>query len=198
MERTCAACTLACGSFSGSRQKRHKERQVRPRTHETGLPKCVYFRHGAYYLVKRKKWHYLGRHEDDAIKKAEALGEILESPENIGNVRGHLRKIANGLRAKYKNGSIRGGRTVSIDADHVESLAAANDWCCAVSGIPFRLQKLNGRRPYAPSVDRIDCTKGYEPGNCRVVCVAVNYAMNVWGEGMLNELADAIYRSRGA
>lgn len=33
---------------------------MRPRKRDRHLPKCVYFRHGAYWLVKRGKWERLG------------------------------------------------------------------------------------------------------------------------------------------
>lgn len=35
---------------------------MRPRKAQRELPKCVYFRHGAYWLVKRGKWRRLGAH----------------------------------------------------------------------------------------------------------------------------------------
>lgn len=28
------------------------------------LPKCVYFKHGSYYLVKQGKWHFLTKDVD--------------------------------------------------------------------------------------------------------------------------------------
>lgn len=37
------------------------------------------------------------------------------------------------------------------------------------------------RRPYAPSLDRIDPGRGYEPDNVRLVCAVANFAMNAWG-----------------
>lgn len=50
--------------------------------------------------------------------------------------------------------------------------------CCALSGIPFTTANVEGnrRRPFFPSLDRIDFSKGYEPGNVRLVCVLVNIA----------------------
>lgn len=64
---------------------------------------------------------------------------------------------------------------------------------CAVSGIPFNLTASNPNdprtRPYAPSVDRVDNNKGYEQGNVRLVCRIANYAMNIWGDKALLELA---------
>lgn len=62
---------------------------------------------------------------------------------------------------------------------------------CSVSGIPFDLNKCvaSRRRPFAVSIDRIDCSAGYTKENCRIVCVAVNYAMSDWGLGVLERIA---------
>lgn len=52
---------------------------------------------------------------------------------------------------------------------------------CAVSGLEFSeviVGTGRARRPYAPSLDRIDRTRGYEPDNVRLVCAVANFAMN--------------------
>jgi hypothetical protein len=66
------------------------------------------------------------------------------------------------------------------------------DGCCMVSGIPFnrRAYKGTNRRPFAPSLDRIDSRKGYSLENCRLVCQIVNIAMNAWGVEPLMILAE--------
>lgn len=57
---------------------------------------------------------------------------------------------------------------------------------CAVTGIEFDLSLTRGRaHPYAASVDRIDCARGYAPGNVRLVLLIANVAMNEWGEQTL-------------
>lgn len=64
--------------------------------------------------------------------------------------------------------------------------------CCEVTGIPFSLERQDrkfARRPWAPSIDQIEAGKGYGLGNIRVVCIAVNYAMNHWGEEVLFRIA---------
>jgi len=56
---------------------------------------------------------------------------------------------------------------------------------CAVSGLPFSLAEIGhgrARRPFAPSLDRIDPALGYTPENLRLVCVAANFGMNAWGQ----------------
>lgn len=61
---------------------------------------------------------------------------------------------------------------------------------CAITHARFSMKPEKGKfkRPWAPSIDRIDVTKGYEFTNCRLVCTAVNLAMNEWGEKVLFEL----------
>jgi hypothetical protein len=65
-----------------------------------------------------------------------------------------------------------------------EDLMTAWERCegrCAVSGFEFSEAHVGGgraRRPYAPSLDRIDPRRGYEPDNVRLVCGVANFAMN--------------------
>lgn len=73
---------------------------------------------------------------------------------------------------------------------------------CEVSGLAFTLAYGNQpgvkagqrveRRPWAPSIDRIDNLKGYYVENCRLVCCVANLAMNEWGEPVLHRLAHAV------
>lgn len=51
-----------------------------------------------------------------------------------------------------------------------------NQWCCALTGIKFDPYE----RAFTPSIDRIDSSRGYTQDNVRVVCLAINYAINEW------------------
>lgn len=86
-----------------------------------------------------------------------------------------------------------GKRTIpfNLKMGDVLSIFHAQGGRCSVSHVQFSLEKINGasRRPFAPSIDRIDSTKGYVKGNIRIVCVAVNLAMNEWGERVLEIVA---------
>jgi hypothetical protein len=66
---------------------------------------------------------------------------------------------------------------------------------CAVSGLAFS-EVLVGtgwaRKPYAPSLDRIDRSRGYEPDNVRLVTAVANFAMNAWGLEPVLDLAQAM------
>lgn len=87
---------------------------------------------------------------------------------------------------------------VEITLADVEAMWDANSGRCALSGIPFDFARRGRRRrPFAPSIDRIDCTQGYTRANCRLVCVAVNYAMSDWGEGVLRQIAHGLVGRTG-
>lgn len=54
---------------------------------------------------------------------------------------------------------------------------------CEVSGLPFVHEPGDfRRRPFAPSLDRIDSGQGYTYSNVRIVCCCVNAALNEWGD----------------
>lgn len=62
---------------------------------------------------------------------------------------------------------------------------------CALTGIPFRMSRTEARnRPFAPSIDRISSFKGYTTENSRVICLAVNLALNQWGDSTFAEIAE--------
>jgi hypothetical protein len=65
---------------------------------------------------------------------------------------------------------------------------------CELTGIPFALDKP--RSWNAPSLDRIDSTKGYTRENTRVVLYALNVMANTWGPGRILEIAAAIVKRR--
>ena len=76
----------------------------------------------------------------------------------------------------------------------LKQMYAAAKGQCQVSGIYFNKFRPMGstKRPWYPSVDRIDSSKPYTADNCRVVCVAVNMAMGEWGIEVLRAIAKAM------
>lgn len=67
---------------------------------------------------------------------------------------------------------------------------------CQVTGIPFDMSVYGGKRPWAPSIDRLDSSKGYVFGNVRVVVWAYNCAKNVWPEEVFDRLISAAASNR--
>lgn len=93
-----------------------------------------------------------------------------------------------------KRRATRKGREFTIDYQSAYNLWLRCDGKCEITGIPFDFTKLINQkaRPFSPSIDRIDNSKGYELENVRVVCIAVNVAMNQWGESVLYKIAASL------
>lgn len=75
-------------------------------------------------------------------------------------------------------------------------LLNANQWRCALSGLPLDVNTValnSWAGPFRPSIDRISNRRGYVRDNVRIVCVMANIALNEWGEEALMKLVDAIH-----
>ena len=166
---------------------------ARPRTLDLSLPQRVHYRHGAYYYVHEGKWTNLGRDRATALARVPNVPRVPKA-EPVSLEKFMASRFAM-LKARPQS---RTGRlkAVTVDLAYVTKLAADNRWRCAVTGIPMTLEVVKGRKPYAPSIDRIDCAADYVPGNIRIVCVAANLAMNVWGEEVLLRLTRGIVARR--
>ncbi len=69
---------------------------------------------------------------------------------------------------------------------------------CMVTGIPFVYEKGEGRnwrRPFAPSIDRIDPTKGYTKNNVQLVVWAYNAAKGTWTHEQVMTMAKALVKT---
>lgn len=153
---------------------------MRPRTKDLHLPPCVYEKNGAYYYVKNRRWHYVGKDLASLPSVMSTIGP--PHKQKFYGVEAYIRKTV-WPRARSNAGGRRGVQFDLTEDDAVD-LSRLAGWRCAVSGTPFSLLEVGHRkqRPYAPSIDRIDSALGYSKDNCRVVCVAVNFALNCWGE----------------
>lgn len=84
-----------------------------------------------------------------------------------------------------------GGFPCELTWEDLDRLFVDQRWRCKVSGIPFDPPRspTERRGPFAPSVDRIEPSKGYVAGNVRLVSNIVNQAMSDWGAEPLVKLA---------
>lgn len=81
-----------------------------------------------------------------------------------------------------KKNAAKRGRPFTLTPEQFRRLVDRSEGRCMMTGIPFETKWYDGcRRPFMPSIDRIDSSKGYSDGNVRLVCVLVNLAMNEWG-----------------
>lgn len=88
----------------------------------------------------------------------------------------------------------------SLNKTDIEILVMRCKGHCEISGLPFELEAhpTASRRPFAPSIDRIDSSKGYTRHNARIICVMANLALNEWGDETLLILAKAVVAKAGA
>jgi hypothetical protein len=97
-----------------------------------------------------------------------------------------LRSMLNSAKAR----NFRKGASATLPMTRLLALAIASNGRCAVSGMPF---SWNGDRPlkgpFAVTLDRVDSSKPYRPGNVRLVCAAVNFGMHTWGESLFRRIA---------
>lgn len=98
------------------------------------------------------------------------------------------------LYVKAKERARQRGIPFNLDRKSVMALYAKSGGHCQVSGIAFNRFRpaASTKRPWYPSLDRIDSSRPYDATNCRFVCVAVNFAMGEWGEWALRAIVGAM------
>ena len=72
---------------------------------------------------------------------------------------------------------------------------------CMLTGLPFRETPVGtgkARRPYAPSLDRIDAKLPYSRRNCRLVLQAVNFALNAFGDDVFLAISEGAIKVHDA
>jgi len=105
------------------------------------------------------------------------------------------RDIAQAIKQGFAAAKHRAGKR-GLPFDLTEEWAAAQierqDFKCALTGIPFLAEHSDVKariRPYAPSLDRIDCTGGYTVDNVQIVACAINMMLLDWGEEVFKRVA---------
>ena len=99
-----------------------------------------------------------------------------------------VRAILQHRLSSAKSRKKRDGIYCELTIADLEEMYATAAGRCTISGIPFDI--TNGddrkwRRPFRPSIDRINADGHYTRDNTRLVCSLLNFAMGAWGEGAL-------------
>lgn len=106
----------------------------------------------------------------------------------IVNEQARSRYYKDAAKTLYDNArrrSTKKGLEFSISIEDIEIPAL-----CPVFGIEFEYRGKKGMQSYAPSLDRIDSTKGYVKGNIRVMCTRANVLKNVMTKEECQMLVD--------
>jgi hypothetical protein len=98
------------------------------------------------------------------------------------------------LHARVKERAKQRGIAFHLTRDDLVALYARSYGMCQVTGITFNRFRPEGstKRPWYPSIDRINSRKTYVLENCRFVCVAANIALGEWGEWVFRAMAESM------
>lgn len=149
------------------------------------------YHHANKDLINAEKRERRATVEDREKRKAYVASRRERSREWLNAYRhsesGCLRRVLKVSRATAR----AKGWDHDLDWDWLSEEYAAQGGRCALTGVEFVFDKPQKgyRRPFAPSIDRIDPRKGYVKSNCRIVCAALNIAINDWGEDVFAALA---------
>lgn len=153
-----------------------------------------YFRPGRDARAKGGKSIRLSDDYETALHQARDMtcGE-LGAP--FADVRRHITILVKEGRRRAKRRKV----AFTVTVDELLQKLDAQAYRCAVSGVAFDLTSKGAnqsafRHPYRPSLDRIRAGGPYAAKNVRIVCCAVNIAMNEWGYETLIEIAQGVVR----
>lgn len=117
-----------------------------------------------------KEHHRQYYQENKGKVKASVRKAVQRSPEAfLRNLWHHIRKTSNYKRKHRKKAIL----ICEISYEYLLDLWESQKGCCALTGIPM-VHVFNSMKTI--SVDRIDSSKGYVPGNVQLVCKWVNLA----------------------
>jgi hypothetical protein len=153
-----------------------------------------------YYLVeytgikngkRQQRWTRLSRDFEKAKHLARLIAENQYAGIGSKPYQEGLEDFLKKANRSAKRRAISRNQAYDISDAFLLEMARNNDWRCAVTGTRFDLRRLGAShgRPFAPSIDRIDSSKGYTTDNTRIVCVLTNYAMNTWGDDVFRIVA---------
>ena len=126
------------------------------------------------------------------IKNREAHREVKYN--YYASLKGRIQNMVKGARKRAKQKNIE----CTVDIDWITEQMKIQNNKCALTKIDFDIpteRNSHKASPFAPSLDRIDSNRGYTKDNVRIVCVAVNYALNEFGEEVFKQICTAYLTS---
>ena len=140
--------------------------------------------------IRVKKWYDSTSKEHHVKTSQKWIKEKLEKEpdyrrnqdkDNYKTIERRLKKSLRGAKSRSKEKNL----DFDLTFDYLFELNKSQNSCCKLTNLPFDLNPPKykaGHNPFSPSIDRIDSTKGYTKDNVRLVCIAINIALNQFGE----------------
>ncbi len=169
----CRTCNSAKGKahYALHAQKYLDMQRARLKTADGAQKRTAYATQ--FYTDNKDKW--------TGYRKTQKAKEDSDAWARAGRMLIWVRK-----RAAYR------GMEFDLTREWLAGAIAAGS--CSVTGIKFDLSRNSTQRfhPWSPSVDRIECKKGYTQDNCRVVCWIYNMAKSEWADDVVLTFAKAL------
>lgn len=111
-----------------------------------------------------------------------------------------LNKIIKSAKGEKNGNRTRQPKELTIDIEYLWNLFLKQDRSCALSGLPLTLPHNETSKAYTlstASVDRIDSSKGYIPGNVQWVHKDVNRMKNIYSQDYFIQMCVNIVKNKG-
>lgn len=171
----------------------------------------------------KDKLRYLLNLRDDNLLTVETKKQVLEKLEECEKLRRslpdwvlnspHLKENTDPKRYVYFAWSVSWGSEMwsqavtrakkknlefTLTKKELNQIIERSNNRCEVTGIPFDFDfnpsvKKGAKRPFIPSLDRIDSSLGYSFENCRLVVYCVNASLLTWGEEVFTRMITNAY-----
>jgi len=174
-----------------------------PRNSDGLLNCCIPCFRGWYkeHRSKNKEKYKEKAKRDYAIKKQRGITEHERKRHKAWSLKrkcmvdGRLIELSAGARSRSKKDKL----PYDLNIEWLVEQWNKNEGRCLITGIPFDLSRIGNqeRNPFGPSIDRIDNNRGYTKDNTRLVGVAVNLAINEWGEKIFTKIVKAYLENKG-
>lgn len=137
------------------------------------------------YDPSQNKGRYL-RYREDYLRRRDIYSRT---------TRGRLVTVLYSAKMRAEKKSL----CFAISIDWLTARFEAQGGMCALTGIKLTFGHVQGKghrySPFSPSLDRINPRLGYTTRNTRLVCTAVNLALNSFGEEILRQVCEGYLRT---
>lgn len=173
-----------------------------------------FYKRAAKSLVHyRSPWHSIckqcigiynrERYKRDDIRRSISMQHKQYNSQNSEKAVERSRKfyVSMSGRAKtlLKSAQRRSGKYSEFDIDEQFILDRLNNGKCEVTNLPFDMERhyLYCKNPFSPSIDRIDCSKGYTKSNTRIVIWQYNLMKGEMTDEEVLEICQIIVNRAG-
>lgn len=151
---------------------------------------CINARQRAEYAAKPSRRAYLRKWDAQNLEKKRAYGRI-----SYRKARSDLKSALTKTLSAKRSYCNRRGIEMTITADDVVDLYNSQGGLCALTGRTLVWGTVGVQRD-SLSIDRMDQSAGYVPGNIRLVTYQANFARNAFSDQELFAFCEAVLQVR--